>query len=109
MKDGKSGVSCTQNTEPGRSCQKNFTNLSCIGYSSCTCTVNCFILHINSEAFKLSVICIQAPDPKAMQNTFESFCHSVVNKGDQIVHKLLGDQFKVCWQGSKFIVICLIM
>lgn len=56
----------------------------------------------------LSVICIQAPDPQAMQNTFESFCHSVVNKGDQIVHKLLGDQFKVCWQLSK-LIICLII
>ena len=33
-----------------------------------------------------------------MQNIYESFCHSVVNKGQQIVHKLLGDQFKVSWQ-----------
>lgn len=57
----------------------------------------------------LSVICIQAPDPQAMQNTFESFCHSVVNKGDQIVHKLLGDQFKVCWQLSKFIICSIIV
>ncbi|XP_027039733.1 SET and MYND domain-containing protein 5-like isoform X1 [Pocillopora damicornis] len=37
---------------------------------------------------------LQAPDPKKMQDVFESFCHSVVNRGQQIVHKLLGDQFK---------------
>jgi len=37
---------------------------------------------------------LQAPDPKQMKDTFESFCHSVVNKGQKIVHKLLGDQFK---------------
>ncbi|XP_022802180.1 SET and MYND domain-containing protein 5-like isoform X1 [Stylophora pistillata] len=37
---------------------------------------------------------LQAPDPKKMQDTFESFCHSVVNRGQKIVHKLLGDQFK---------------
>ena len=30
-----------------------------------------------------------------MKSIFESFCHSVVNKGQQIVHKLLGDKFKV--------------
>lgn len=29
-----------------------------------------------------------------MKSIFESFCHSVVNKGQQIVHKLLGDKFK---------------
>jgi len=56
--------------------------------------VNCFTLNTTSESFKTSVIHIQAPDPQMMQNTFESFCHSVVNKGEQIVHKLLGDQFK---------------
>lgn len=65
------------------------------------CTVNCVALNIKSEAFKTSVVYIQAQDPQAVQNTFESFCHSVVSKGDQIVHKLLGDQFKVCWQGIK--------
>lgn len=30
-----------------------------------------------------------------MKSIFESFCHTVVNKGQQIVHKLLGDKFKV--------------
>ena len=30
-----------------------------------------------------------------MKSIFESFCHSLVNKGQQIVHKLLGDKFKV--------------
>ena len=70
--------------------------------------VNCFTLNTTSESFKTSIIHIQAPDPQMMQNTFESFCHSVVNKGEQIVHKLLGDQFKVCWQGSKF-KICVII
>ncbi|XP_073240425.1 protein-lysine N-trimethyltransferase SMYD5-like [Porites lutea] len=37
---------------------------------------------------------LQAPDPDKMKSIFESFCHSVVNKGQQIVHKLLGDKFK---------------
>ncbi|CAH3015610.1 unnamed protein product [Porites evermanni] len=37
---------------------------------------------------------LQAPDPDKMKGIFESFCHSVVNKGQQIVHKLLGDKFK---------------
>ncbi|CAH3117202.1 unnamed protein product [Porites lobata] len=37
---------------------------------------------------------LQAPDPDKMKCIFESFCHSVVNKGQQIVHKLLGDEFK---------------
>ena len=30
-----------------------------------------------------------------MKSIFEPFCHSVVNKGQQIVHMLLGDKFKV--------------
>ena len=62
--------------------------------------VNCFTLKTIGESFKTSLIYIQVPDPQTMQNTFESFCHSVVNKGEQIVHKLLGDQFKVCWRSS---------
>ena len=35
------------------------------------------------------------PDPDKMKSIFKSFCHSVVNKGQQIVHMLLGDKFKV--------------
>ena len=38
----------------------------------------------------------QALEPWKQQEIFEDFCHSVVNKQKQIVHKLLGDQFKVC-------------
>ena len=38
----------------------------------------------------------QALEPGKQQGIFEAFCHSVVNKQKQIVHKLLGDQFKVC-------------
>ncbi|XP_068746514.1 histone-lysine N-trimethyltransferase SMYD5-like isoform X2 [Montipora capricornis] len=37
---------------------------------------------------------LQETDPEGMQELFESFCHSVVNKQKQIIHKLLGDQFK---------------
>lgn len=65
----------------------------------------CTILVVISSVFYFFVcytivswFCFQAPDPKKMQNIYESFCHSVVNKGQQIVHKLLGDQFKVSWQ-----------
>lgn len=43
---------------------------------------------------KMIATVLQAQDPKRMQITFESFCHSVVNRQHQIVHKLLGDQFK---------------
>ena len=38
----------------------------------------------------------QALEPWKQWEIFEDFCHSVVNKQKQIVHKLLGDQFKVC-------------
>ncbi|XP_067036789.1 histone-lysine N-trimethyltransferase SMYD5-like [Acropora muricata] len=37
---------------------------------------------------------LQALEPWKQQEIFEDFCHSVVNKQKQIVHKLLGDQFK---------------
>ncbi|KAK2572429.1 Histone-lysine N-trimethyltransferase SMYD5 [Acropora cervicornis] len=37
---------------------------------------------------------LQALEPGKQQGIFEAFCHSVVNKQKQIVHKLLGDQFK---------------
>ena len=45
--------------------------------------------------FFLKYFVSQALDTEKMKSTFESFCHTVVNKGQQIVHKLLGDQFKV--------------
>ena len=55
-----------------------------------------FLFVLSCTFFAYYLFLLQAPDPKKMQDVFESFCHSVVNRGQQIVHKLLGDQFKVC-------------
>lgn len=39
----------------------------------------------------------QASDSKLALETFNNFCHSVVNTKEQIAHKLLGPKFQVDW------------